>query len=140
MSSPVENEMLEHKDGVEEDGRDAQDELDKVECTLLEKRLAKGNWVEDTLQQRQWTTCEIKKDILEWPSNGALSLVVEVDLGAVLDKGDGSLGIAHDEPGIPGVWEWVAEDLCHHDCNHNDVKDNKETNPVLVDLALLTSL
>ena len=43
MSSPVENEMLEHKDGVKEDGCDAQDELDKVECTLLEKRLAKGN-------------------------------------------------------------------------------------------------
>lgn len=62
--------------------------------------------VDKELSNRQKTSGEIKEDVVDSPSHCGLSLVVEVELGNVLDEADNQFQVGehneHDEGSQPG--------------------------------------
>ena len=86
--------VLYHEYDIEEDGHDAEHPLDDVEATTWERRLSMTDGLDHVLQHREESSREVQQNVLYWPSIGAFSLVVEVNLGHVLDKGDEGLAVA----------------------------------------------
>ena len=102
---------LKEKDGIEEDGANRQDELDKIECTRIKERITEEDALDGRLHQRKRSTCKVKADVGKGPADATLAPPVQVDLGKVFEESDGGLAVAHHEEYISIVWKCTMEDL-----------------------------
>ena len=84
--------MLSDKDQIKGDADISETQLERVSRDTAP--IALKARVNDELQQREHTTCEIQQDLPDTPALCGLSLVIEPNLGNVLDKGTNELDIS----------------------------------------------
>jgi len=114
--------MLDHKDAIEENSEDSQEELDNIESISTTKEtpfsciVMIDKHIQDLLQDRQTASSEVKKDVDDAPSLSWLSLPIQIDLRTVFDEWDQSLVVTSKSECAEGLRE---ASLCRFKCQHS---------------------
>ncbi len=87
--------MLEHEDDVEEHTEDRETELGDVESSREGGAGIAVDGVDDELEQGEGASGEVEDDVEDRPAVGALTGIVPVHLGHVLDERDEQFHVSH---------------------------------------------
>lgn len=134
--------MLDKEDNVKKHRQHGKQKLNDVEALVgvSEEWLALEDGLDGRLHEREEPAAKVENDVGEAPADSRLTLIVQVDLGHVLDQGNCRLHVAgHSNCSILLV-DLGLEDLGDEEGDHHHRNEDQEGNNPQIERCLLTAI